>query len=137
MNFDIQSHGFSITAALADYTVRRLRFVLTHHGDRIRRIVVRMGDINGPRGGIDKFCRIRVYLSNAPMAAIGEVGSEMYAAINRAADRIGRGVAKQLERSRIGRRSGRGDAAAATALPDEIEAEIHTTHATRLKGERA
>ena len=137
MNFDIQSQGFPLTAALADYSGRRLRFVLTHHGDRIRRIVVRLGDINGPRGDIDKFCRIQVHLSDAPLAAIEEIGSDMYAVINRAADRVGRVVVKQLERSRIGRRNGRGDAAAATALSDVVETALHTTHATRLEGERA
>ncbi|MDP3798651.1 MAG: HPF/RaiA family ribosome-associated protein [Polaromonas sp.] len=132
MNFDIQSLGFPITAALADHARRRLRFVLTRHSDRIQRVVVRLGDENGPRGGVDKFCRIQVYLSDAPVAVIEDIGPDLYAAIDRAADRVGRVIVKHLDRSRIGRRRGRGDAA--TALPHEFDAIPHPTHS---EGERA
>jgi putative sigma-54 modulation protein len=120
MNVDIQSPGFPVTAALADHTGRRLRFVLTHHSDRIQRVVVRLGDANGRRSGVDKFCRIQVYLSDAPVAAIEEIGPDLYAVINRAADRVGRLVVKHLDRSRIGRRHGHGNAV--MALPDKFYA---------------
>ena len=132
MNVDIQSPGFPITAPLAEHTGRRLRFVLTHHSDRIERVVVRLGDMNGPRGGVDKFCRIQVYLFDAPVAAIEEIGLDLYAVINRATDRAGRLVVKHLERSRIGRRRGRGDAA--TALFGPVDAAANPTH---FEGERA
>ena len=111
MNFDIQCLGFPMTPPLADHTARRLRFALTHHSDRIKRVVVRLGDANGPRGGDDKFCRIQVYLMDAPVAVIDENGPDLYAVINRAADRVGRVVVKHLDRLRIGRgQLGRPDA---------------------------
>ena len=111
MNIDIQGHDFPLTSALFDHTKRRLRFVLTRRSDRIQRVVVRLGDNNGPRGGIDKFCRIQVYLRDAHMAVIEDIGLDMYAVIDRAADRVGRVVVKHLEQSRVGWRPGRGDAA--------------------------
>lgn len=104
MNFDVQSLGFPITVALSDHARRRLRFVLTRHTDRVQRVVVRLGDENGPRGGVDKFCRIQVYLSDAPVAAIEDIGPDLYAVIDRAAARVGRVVVKHLDRSRFGRR---------------------------------
>ena len=132
MNFDIQSLGFPITAALSDNTSRRLRFGLTRYSDRIQRVVVRLGDKNGLRGGVDKFCRIQVYLIDAPVAVVEDIGLDMYAVIDRAADRVGRVVVKHLDRSRIGGRDGRGDAT--PALPDEFDATPHSAHS---EGERA
>lgn len=100
MNIDIQALGFPITPALEMHAKRRLRFGLTRHSDRIKLVVVRMGDQNGPRGGVDKFCRIRVYLADAPMAIVVDIGTDLYAVIDRTADRVGRAVVRHLDRSR-------------------------------------
>ena len=126
MNIDIQSLGFPITQALSDHARRRLRFVLTRRSDRIQRVVVRLGDENGPRGGIDKFCRIQVYLFDAPVATLEEVGPELYAVINRATDRVGRVVGKHLDRLRTGRRYER-DAVIGTA-PDVFDVRRYPAH---------
>jgi ribosome-associated translation inhibitor RaiA len=94
MKIRIQSTAFPLTAAILDHTERRLRFALTPRRDRIRRVDVRLGDTNGPRGGEDKFCRIRVFLEDAPPVLIEDRGGNLYAAIGRAAERAGRNVVK-------------------------------------------
>lgn len=96
---DIHSQGFEMTDALAEHVRRRLGFALTRHGDRIKRVGVRIGDENGPRGGPDKFCRIQVSLVDAPTAVVEEVGVDLYASIDRAAERVGRVVVKHLDRT--------------------------------------
>lgn len=96
---DIHSQGFEMTDALAGHVRRRLDFALTRHGDRIKRVGVRIGDENGPRGGPDKFCRIQVSLVDAPTAVVEEVGVDLYASIDRAAERVGRVVVKHLDRT--------------------------------------
>ena len=126
MNIDIQSQDFPLTSALLDHAKRRLRFVLMRRSDRIQRVVVRLGDNNGPRGGVDKFCRIQVYLVDAHTAVIEDIGLDMYAVIDRATDRVGRVVVKHLERSRVDWRQGRGDTAASS--PDEFDAGPYLTH---------
>lgn len=103
MQFDIQSLNFPGTPALASHTRRRLGFGLTRHADRITRVVVRLGDENGPRGGPDKFCRLQVSLVDAPPVVISDCGPDLYAVIDRASDRAARAVVKQLERTRFGR----------------------------------
>ena len=132
MNMDIQSLGFPITAALSEHAKRRLLFVLTRRSDCIQRVVVRLGDANGPRGGVDKFCRIQVYLVDAPVAIVEDIGLDMYAVIDRAVDRAGRVVVKHLDRSRIGRRHGQGDVT--ESPPGDFDAARDTTHS---EGERA
>ena len=59
-----------------------------------------MGDANGPRGGADKLCKIEVVLEDAPAVLIEDAGADLYAAIDRAAERAGRNVAKRIERLR-------------------------------------
>jgi len=100
MRIDIQARGFPLTAPLLDHTERRLRFALTRIRSRITRVVVRLGDANGPRGGSDKFCRMQVYLEHAPPILIEDVGTDLYAVIDRAAERAGRNVAKHVDRLR-------------------------------------
>lgn len=89
-----------MTHALADHVRRRLGFALRHYSDRMQRVSVRLGDENGPRGGVDKFCRIHVHLIGAPAALAEDVGADLYAAIDRAADRIGGVVGRHLDRTR-------------------------------------
>ncbi|TDP62082.1 ribosome hibernation-promoting factor, HPF/YfiA family [Roseateles toxinivorans] len=99
MIVDIHGQEFTVTAALAEHVRRRLRFVLTRHSDRIQRVAVRVGDENGPRGGVDKYCRVQVHLRDARVAMVEDVGVDMYAAIDRAAERVGRVVVKHLDRA--------------------------------------
>ena len=132
MNVDIHGQGFAVTQALADHVRRRLGFVLARHSDRIQRVSVRVGDENGPRGGVDKFCRIQVHLLDAPVAVMDDIGVDLYAVIDRAADRVGRLVVKQLDRSRIDRRPARADAH--LIAPEELAPTPHPAHP---EGERA
>ena len=96
---DIYGQGFTVTPALNEYVLRRLEFVLTRRNERIQRVTVRLGDANGPRGGIDKYCRIRVYLVGTSAAMVEEVSDDLYAAVDRAAERVGRSVRKRLDRA--------------------------------------
>ena len=98
MRIDIKGLGFPLTAALLDHTERRLRFALTRTSNRIKRVVVRLGDSNGPRGGEDKFCRMQVDLEHAPPVLIEDTGDDLYTVIDRAAERAGRNVAKRVNR---------------------------------------
>ena len=98
MRIDIRGSGFRITAPLLDHTERRLRFALTRSSDRIKRVVVRLGDTNGPRGGEDKFCRMQVHFEQAPPVLIEDTGADLYAVIDRVADRAGRNAAKHVDR---------------------------------------
>ena len=100
MQIHIQSQGFTLTDALREHAEHRLRFGLTHASDHIRRVKMRLSDINGPRGGADKRCSIVVTLENLPEVVIEDVENDLYVAIDRAADRVSRSVARCLERKR-------------------------------------
>ena len=96
MQIDIQSQGFALTHALRDYAERRLKFAVARAGDRIRRVRVRLSDVNGPRGGIDKRCCIQVMLNGLAGVVIEDTEANLYLAIDRAADRVGRTVMRRM-----------------------------------------
>jgi hypothetical protein len=69
---------------------------------------VQIADINGPRGGEDKSCRIQVHLKRAAAVTIGERGENLLAVVARAVARAGRGVSRAASRIGGRRRGKRG-----------------------------
>lgn len=100
MHIDIQTNGFDLTDGLREHTERRLRFALSWASHDVQKIAVRLFDVNGPRGGNDKRCRIQIPLPGTADVIIEDTESDLYIAIDRAADRAERAVARQLERQR-------------------------------------
>jgi ribosomal subunit interface protein len=101
MQIEIQARDFPLTEALNAYIERRIKFVLSSRYDQIQRIIVRLSDINGPRGGIDKCCQIHVTLPKLKDIVIEDIESDLYVAIDRAADRAGRTVNRRLIRQLV------------------------------------
>jgi putative sigma-54 modulation protein len=100
MQIDIQARNFQLTNALRNHIERRLGFALSSRDDHIQRVLVWLSDINGPRGGADKCCHIQVVFTHCPDVVIKDTEMDIYTAIDCAADRAGRTVARQLARQR-------------------------------------
>ena len=102
MRLTVSGDGVRIGDKLHCDIDRRLEFALGRFGPAIRQVVVRVVDINGPRGGVDKRCRITVALRGAGGSSITVDYSDddLYAAIMRACDRAERAVRRTLERKR-------------------------------------
>jgi ribosome-associated translation inhibitor RaiA len=66
--------------------------------DSVHAVSVRLGDINGPRGGADKLCRIVVRLKNSPRIIIEELGDDIFQVIDKVADRVHQSVSRQVGR---------------------------------------
>ncbi|NOY66128.1 MAG: HPF/RaiA family ribosome-associated protein [Gammaproteobacteria bacterium] len=105
MYIDIQARNFPLTDALRSHTERRLGFALSTRDDHIQRVIVRLSDINGPRGGADKRCHIQIVLAQLTDVVIEDTETNLYAAIDRAADRAGRTLGRRLARQRDKHRS--------------------------------
>ncbi len=100
MQIDIQSRGFSLTEALLRYSERRLLFSMSYFCNHVNKVIVRLSDINGPRGGSDKRCHLQVIMSGLPDIVIEDTEADLYAAIDRAMDRARRTVARKLDRQK-------------------------------------
>lgn len=96
----IHANGFLLTEALRAFTEKRIATALGWAGKHMRKLAVSLSDINGPRGGIDKRCRIQVQLGAGRQVIIEDTEADLYAAINRAAERAGRAIVRQVQRKR-------------------------------------
>ncbi|NLG62244.1 MAG: CBS domain-containing protein [Candidatus Cloacimonetes bacterium] len=66
----------------------------------IERVTVRMEDVNGPKGGVDTACRIKVVLSGMPSVVVEEQASDVKAAFRAALSGTVRTVRRTVDRSR-------------------------------------
>lgn len=82
------------------YLRRKLGQKLGKFAPHIERTNVRVEDVNGPKGGIDKRCRIKVVLSRLPSVVIEEQHHALQAAMDSAITRTERAVRQALERRR-------------------------------------
>jgi putative sigma-54 modulation protein len=107
MNIDIKALGFSLTEAIRDHVADRVDASLGRFSTRVNRVVVRLSDVNGPRGGLDKRCQLQLLVDGHRTIVIQDREADLYLAVNRAADRAARSLARQLQRSRtlVDRRS--------------------------------
>ena len=98
MKIDIQARDFSLTDSILTFIKDRLNLVLSARFDQIKKITVRLSDVNGPRGGKDKRCQICISLPRLKDIVIEDVQSDLYVAIFRASDRASRTVNRRLAR---------------------------------------
>ena len=100
MIWALKDKGVIRPRELPNHIERRLRFAFSRFLGQIDKIMVFLQDHNGPKGGIDKVCRVLVKARGCGMIMAAVADSEWVAAVDRATTRIGRSVARQIERRR-------------------------------------
>ncbi len=100
MRIHVYARNVRVTPSLLEFIERRLGFALGRFASRVSKVVVRLGDLNGPRGGVDQQCRIEARLVASARKTTQGQGESMEAAICSAVDRIAGVVRKNLSRRR-------------------------------------
>lgn len=96
MRVDVRAHQRKVGAVLRHQVERRLQFALARFSRQISSVKVQLSDLNGPRGGVDQCCRVDISLISGRRLIVEDTQSYLHAAIDRAAERVGRAVARQL-----------------------------------------
>lgn len=97
MKLRLAARGIEVSRELRDFIERRAHFGLRRFARRIKSLTVRLTDLNGPRGGVDQCCDIRVDVGLGQDVIVSERRSSIYAAVTVATERASRALGRQLE----------------------------------------
>jgi len=100
MTIAIRSSVFRIDADLRETVETHVRRGLRRYARRISEVRVWLDDANGPRGGIDRSCRIQVELLSAGTWTVESRAGTVYAALAGAIERVKMTIDRALKRRR-------------------------------------
>jgi putative sigma-54 modulation protein len=92
----IRSASAADPDTLRTYAERRLAFALRRFEHRARRVMVRLGDMNGPRRGVDSRCSITLELRDGRHIDVEGVTAWPFASITLAAKRLNEALRREL-----------------------------------------
>ena len=92
-------------APLREVAVDRLKFVMRRLGSFVSRARVRLSDVNGPRGGVDKRCLVELKTDAGGTVVITAASHDWRTAIDDALARAAQVMRRQLRRGRPARRA--------------------------------
>jgi len=96
----IRAADASVSAADRAYLRRKLGAKLGKFARAIERVSVRIHDVNGPRGGVDHVCAIKVVMSGLPSVVVEQRHVLLQAAMDGALQRTERAVKRSTQRRR-------------------------------------
>ena len=100
MKVRLAARGVHLSEDLKQYVRRRLRFNLGRFAGKINSVSLRLADVNGPRGGVDKCCDLRIDAGLRRHVIVRERRETIHAAVAFAALRAERAVRRQLSLAR-------------------------------------
>jgi ribosome-associated translation inhibitor RaiA len=95
---NVRTEGVELDPALQDYVLDRAGRKFGKFARHVERVTVRFEDANGPRGGVDLDCRVKMVLSGAPSIIVSKRAAEPRTAFDVAADAAERTLRRTVER---------------------------------------
>ena len=104
MKIDLRFRGLELSDAFREHARRRVHLQMSRFGGAVHSVVVRIGDINGPKGGADKRCQVTLRGSGLGPLTTEDLSADVYSALDTALERAARAAGRDLERRRGARR---------------------------------
>jgi putative sigma-54 modulation protein len=100
MHIEIHGQNLRVGDQIQKHVKRQMDFALGQFDSWISGVVVHLEDVNGPRGGVDKCCRVLVNIKHGKTIKVENVDRDFAVAINRATDRLRQVVGREVEKRR-------------------------------------
>lgn len=98
MRLEIHAQNVPVTQKLQAHIERKLQFALDRLGSRVTSVSVHVEDVNGPKGGPDKQCRILAQVKPSGKVVVKETGEDAFQSVSLAAEKIGRAIRKRIDK---------------------------------------
>jgi ribosome hibernation promoting factor len=98
MEVEVRIQGTDLADAVRTYAARRIRFALGRFISRVGRVVIRISDVNGTRGGVDQCCHISAELLPSGKVVLEQVDADLFVAVDRSAERVGQAFRREIQR---------------------------------------
>ena len=93
--------GATLDSEDRDDIARKLGMRLGKFASSIERVTVRLSDVNGPKGGVDHKCLIKVVLSGLPSVVVERRDAALQRAVNAAIGATAQTVRRSVQRRRL------------------------------------
>ena len=98
MQLEVNSRQTDIDEDVLCKAKRLLRFSLSRFKGAISRVKLMFNDVNGPKGGIDKRCRIMVKMKTAGQIVVENDGMDYIETLSICLDRLTRAIRRKIDR---------------------------------------
>ncbi|MFT5225928.1 MAG: putative sigma-54 modulation protein [Polaribacter sp.] len=100
MNIQVKFRNIKRSSAAIKQVGDRLSLAFTRVQDAIQSVSIIISDVNGPKGGIDKLCRISIRSAHLPDIVITENQPRIGAAIDRCIARARQNLSRKLKQNK-------------------------------------
>ena len=100
MQLLIRCRNVELTNALRQHIERRVAQALNRFDRHIGPVWVLVGDVNGPKGGPDKVCRVTVFIKRFDPVVVTESGQYIFQVVDRVTGRAKLRVSSSLGKIR-------------------------------------
>lgn len=98
MLIKIHTQGFTLSDAINAYADEKVRLALGLYRGKIQRADVFLTDVNGPKGGKDMQCKIKIKADGCSSVFAQDTAEDLYDAISGCSHRAKRVVERRFDR---------------------------------------
>lgn len=100
MDIKILSRNVVLTDAQSETIERRVQFALGRFASEVRTVQLTLTDVNGPKGGSDVLCRVKVVLKGSGDVNVSGTDVSVEVVVASVVDRAARTLSRMLDRLR-------------------------------------